>query len=87
MKDDGFLLIDSVISLKIMLIITTILVPTIIHLNHVDKQADNKLEMLRRLYIEIQNSEDQDDFLKNERYVIRGDEICEEAANICIKIK
>lgn len=87
MKDDGFLLIDSLITLKIMLIILTFLIPTILYLNKLDHSTDDHLSFVRELYIETKSNKSIEEILSSKNYTINGDKICEIKTNMCIKTK
>lgn len=87
MKDDGFLLIDSLIALKVMLIILTFLIPTILYLNKLDYSTDNHLSFVRNLYIETKSNNSIEEILSSKNYTITGDKICEAKTNMCIKTK
>ena len=87
MKDDGFLLIDSLIALKVMLIILTFLIPTILYLNKIDHSTDDHLSFVRELYIETKSYNSIEEILSSKNYTITGDKICEVKTNMCIKTK
>ncbi|CAM3412449.1 hypothetical protein [Nosocomiicoccus ampullae] len=87
MKDDGFLLIDSLIALKVMLIILTFLIPTILYLNKLDYSTDDHLSFVRNLYIETKSNNSIEEILSSKNYTITGDKICEVKTNMCIKTK
>lgn len=87
MKDDGFLLIDSLIALKVMLIILTFLIPTILYLNNLDYSTDDHLSFVRELYIETKSNRSIEEILNSKKYTITGDKICEVKTNMCLKTK
>ena len=87
MKDDGLLLIDSLIALKVMLIILTFLIPTILYLNKLDHSTDDHLSFVRELYIETKSYNSIEEILSSKNYTITGDKICEVKTNMCIKTK
>ena len=87
MKDDGFLLIDSLIALKVMLIILTFLIPTILYLNKLDHSTDDHLSFVRELYIETKSYNSIEEILSSKNYTITGDKIYEVKTNMCIKTK
>lgn len=86
MKDKGFLLADSLLSLMMLIIITSILLPGLILLVQYDTRTKEQLEFNRQLFIAMSAYDDFDDFEDaNKRYVIRQDEICDkEKENLCL---
>lgn len=76
-KDEGFLLADSLLSLMMLGIITSILLPALIVLVQYDIKTKEQLEFNRQLFIELKTYEDFDAFkTENEIYIVRQDEIC-----------
>lgn len=67
MKNDGFLLFDSILSL---IIFSTVLmlIPAILHIQKIDEDSQNQVEFYRHLYIKSLLMEDNEfiDYAKNE---------------------
>lgn len=79
LKNEGFLLADSLLSLMMLIIITSILLPALIVLVQYDIRTKEQLEFNRQLFIAMSAYDDFDDFKdESKRYVIRQDEICDE---------
>src|SRR5699024_6473036 len=87
LKDDGFLLIDSLITLNIMLMILTFIFTTILYLNKLDHSTDDHLSFVRELYNETKSNKSIEEILNSKNYTITGDKICEIKTNMCIKTK
>lgn len=86
LKDEGFLLADSMLSLIMLIIITSILLPAVIFLMQYDIKTKEQLEFNRQLFIAMSVYDDFDDFEdENKRYIIRQDEICDkEKEKLCL---
>lgn len=68
------------LSLMMLIIITSILLPALIVLVQYDMKTKEQLEFNRQLFIALNAYEDFDEFKsRNERYFIRQDEICDKA--------
>ena len=89
LRDDGFLLADSLLSLMILIIITSILLPALVFLVEYDIKSKEQLEFNRHLYIVMNGYEDFDEFKDhNKGYVISQDEICDkDEEHLCIRYK
>lgn len=80
LNDKGFLFADSMLSLMMLIIITSILLPALIVLVQYDMKTKEQLEFNRQLFIALNAYEDFDEFKSgNGRYFIRQDEICDKA--------
>lgn len=89
MRDDGFLLADALLSLMILVIITSILLPALVVLVQYDIKSKEQLEFNRHLYIVMNGYEDFDEFKDQSRgYIISQGEICDkDEEDLCIRYK
>lgn len=67
MKNDGFLLYDSILSLLVFGIVL-MLIPAILHIQNIDSKSQQQLDFYRQLYIDSLNMDKEEfiDFAKNE---------------------
>ncbi|WP_415735705.1 hypothetical protein [Lacicoccus alkaliphilus] len=89
MKDEGFLLADSLLSLMIFVMITSILLPAALLLVQYDVKTKEQLDFNRHLYIVMNGYEDFDEFKDQSKgYVISQGEICDkDEKDLCIVYK
>ncbi|GAB3071734.1 hypothetical protein ACFOU0_07925 [Salinicoccus sesuvii] len=89
MKDDGFMMIDSVLAMLIFSIILTVLVPGMIMLNHTLSDSGRLLEYSRRLYVDMLEYEDFQSFAgASHNYRIEKDRICDKNnPKLCVQIE
>ncbi len=89
LNDDGFLLMDSLLSLLTLLIITNILLPALLVLVQYDSITQSQLKFNRELYISLSGYESFEEFKKgNDKFLVRPGEICDKIKkDLCISIK
>ncbi|MCG1009022.1 hypothetical protein J4760_03025 [Salinicoccus sp. ID82-1] len=89
MKDDGFMMLDSVLTMLIFSIILSVLVPAMIMLNQTVSDSAGTLEFTRRLYIDMLAYEDYESFmLGSHNYRIEAHRICDKNdAKLCVHIE
>lgn len=81
--NDGFLMVDGLLSMAIIGIITTIVLPTIITVNILDKESYSSLTFYRTLYLDIKSN---DDWKSNPSYSIEKERICHKTTSQCFEI-
>lgn len=89
LKDDGFLLVDSLLSLMTLTIITSILLPALLVLVQYDDVTQSQLKFNRELYISLSAYENFEDFKRdNDKFLVKQGEICDkDKKDICVTIK
>lgn len=89
LNDDGFLLVDSLLSLMTLLVITNILLPALLVLVEYDSVTQSQLKFNRELYISLSGHETFEDFKKhNNKFLVGQGEICDKNKNnLCVSIK
>lgn len=86
---DGFLLVDSLLSLMTLVVITNILLPALIVLVQYDSATKSQLKFNRELYISLSAYETIKDFEKaSDKFIVRQGEICDSIEkDLCVSIK
>ncbi|WP_342386967.1 hypothetical protein [Salinicoccus bachuensis] len=78
MKDKGFMLVDSVLTMLVFSIIISILLPAVTMLEQTMAESESTLEFNRRLYLEMLAYEDFESFRRNtSAYIVHGSRICD----------
>lgn len=89
LKDDGFMMIDSILTMLIFSVILTVLVPAMIMLNHTLSDSGRLLEYSRKLYIDMLAYEDYEAFRgASHGYRIETQQICDKAdPKLCVRFE
>lgn len=89
LNNDGFLLVDSLLSLMTLLIITNILLPALLVLVQFDSTSQSQLKFNREVYISLSGYETFESFKKdNDKFLVRQGEICDKIdGSLCVSIK
>lgn len=89
LNDDGFLLVDSLLSLMTLTIITSILLPALLVLVQYDNVTQSQLKFNRELYISLSAYENFEDFKRvNDKFLVKQGEICDkDKKDICVTIR
>ena len=89
LNDEGFLLVDSLLSLMTLLVITNILLPALLVLVQYDSVTQSQLKFNRELYISLSGYENFEDFKKNDdKFMVGQGEICDKIKkDLCVSIK
>lgn len=82
MKDEGFLLIDTLLALLTFSIIVTVLVPAVINLERLEQLSAEQLAFSREVYVHLMNN---DVLMLDDAFFSEG-VICRDAdKKICLK--
>lgn len=82
MKDEGFLLIDTLLALLTFSIIVTVLVPAVINLERLEQLSAEQLAFSREVYVHLMNN---DGLMLDDAFFSEG-VICRDAdKKICLK--
>ncbi|MFC3418123.1 hypothetical protein ACFOLA_01210 [Salinicoccus hispanicus] len=86
MKDDGFMMLDSVLTMLVFSVILSVLVPAMIMLNQTLSDSGRLLDYSRRLYIDMLAYEDYESFRRGSNdYRIEAHRICDKAdTKLCV---
>lgn len=89
MRDDGFMMIDAMLSMLIFSVITAVLIPGIMMIKSLSQESETSLNFHRSLYIELLIYEDFNNFKNNtKKFNVSGDAICdEENFELCFEIE
>ncbi|SDK54731.1 hypothetical protein [Lacicoccus qingdaonensis] len=89
LNDDGFLLVDSLLSLMTLLVITNILLPAMLVLVQYDSSTQSQLKFNRELYISLSGYDNFEDFKEdNDNFLVGQGEICDKIKeDLCVRIK
>lgn len=89
LNDEGFLLVDSLLSLMTLVVITNILLPALLVLVQYDSVTQSQLKFNRQVYSSLSGYETFEDFKKDsDQFLVRQGEICDKnEESLCVSIK